>query len=920
LSNSSVTSNEYAHSPFNSSISFDGTASDIVRIPDAPLLNLAGDYTITAWFNLTVDASGQGILKAAGSKYNYQLAPRSGRVFQVQMYDGSGNPYCTGTHAITLNTWNHIAMVYKKGATLKLYVNGVEDCSVADSISGDPRTTQPLELGGGIGEVWPGGSIDELRIYNITLTPLELQQEYYNGINNITRLGAAETNAAAVPTSIDLWLNGSANNLTMTYGSIVNITAKINVTDLPVELLKNSTLFNNDTTISYNMTSINWFKAGYYEIKANFGGNATYSASSKILYITVNKQPTTLNLTFNGTNADQTITYPAGINVTGWDSILTSGLALSKNGTVVSNSYLEKLGAGVFNFTINYTHENYTASPITRYLTVNKAASGLVLSSSPSWSVAENTPVTISCSITAPLTKTLYKNGIAVSSPYSATLGYGNYNITCLSSNTMNYTPGTSYYNLAVTSGGFGCSDNTTFAFRKSIDLSEPMLVLNFTTLVSNKMVKSDLSDVWVNSSIPNIWKNQTLGNLLILNNSGLSGSAYVYFGNYLNRVNYPNNTFEVAGSNETFAIYDEVNPYYSIDLFDEMEGSYLLPPGANNTISLYCSGGSTTADINTSRFLVAAFEQLSDLKVNVIYSSTEIYWRNLITRSSVEDKDFYLADANNNQVVEIIFTLQDNTGDFAGSVFKVKKWLEGTEQTITEMNFDAQSKAVGYLINGEKYELYVDNGEEERNIGFLYVEASDLSKTIVVGAITTTNITAGNVSVYLNLSEGNIVFTWIDPGSNTNLVEFWVFNDTTGVQYYYASSTNRSRVSFTYLVPDPNGTYRVKYSIHHGLFGNDTIESVTSLSGSWLYPLVFPLVSIITNLGGSGIVWLTFIFILPIPMLFTEKFSGAGAIVFIALIGLLAYWKLYTISAAALGLGLFFAFLIEYKQRRKEP
>jgi len=914
LSNSSIGTNSYARSPFNNSIYF-GTSTDVAIIPDNDLLDLAGSYTITLWLNITSAANSITIQKV-GTGYNYEIAPRNTMKIQIQMYDGTNNPYCTGATALTLNTWYHVATVYNKGGTYKLYINGVEDCSVADSITGTVINTAPMMIGGGTFI----GSVDEIRIYNTTKTQLELQQEYYNGINNATRLGAEENNIPGTPTKIDLWLNRSASNLTMTYGDIVNITAKINVTNLNVEMTSNAILFNNDTTISYNMTNINWFKNNTFEIKANFGGNASHGSSSATLYIKVLKQPTTLNLTFNGTNADTTITYGAGVNVTGWDSVLTDSYVLSKNGTVVSNPYLMKLGASYYNFTINYTHENYTASPVTRFLTVNKNDSGLVLSVSPSWSVAENTPVTIGCSIYSPLTRILYKNGITVSNPYSATLTYGNYNFTCVASDNMNYTPGSSYYNLAVTSGGFGCSDNTTFAFRKSIDLTEPILVLNFTTLVSNHLVRSDLSDIWINATAPNIWKNVTNGYLIIINNSGLAGTGYVYFGNYINRVSYPNNTFEVAGSNDTLTTYEEVNPYYNIDLFDELEGTYLFPPGANNSISLYCSGGSTTIDINDTQFLVAAFEKLADIKITVTYSSTEIYWRNLIARSSVEDKNFYLVDANLHQVVEMVFTLQDNTGDFSGSIFKIKKWMEGTEQTITEMNFDAQSKAVAYLVNGEKYQLYVDNGAEERGVGFLYIEASDLSKTVVVGHITTTNITQGNVSVYLNLTGGAIVFTWLDPGSNTNLVEFWVYNDTNGTQYYYASSTNRSRVSFTYIVPDPNGTYRVKYSIHHGLFGNDTYEVITSLLGSWLYPVVFPLTAIITNLGGSGIVWLTFIFILPVPMLFTEKFSGVGAFVFVVLIGLLVYWKQYSLSAAAIGLGLFFAFLIELKLRRNQP
>ena len=74
-----------------------------------------------------------------------------------------------GSTALAVNTWTHLAATYD-GATLRLYVNGVQVASGARSGSLAP-STRPLQIGGDsvYGQNF-AGLIDDVRVYHVALT------------------------------------------------------------------------------------------------------------------------------------------------------------------------------------------------------------------------------------------------------------------------------------------------------------------------------------------------------------------------------------------------------------------------------------------------------------------------------------------------------------------------------------------------------------------------------------------------------------------------------------------------------------------------------------------------------------------------------------------------------------------------------
>ena len=81
-----------------------------------------------------------------------------------------------GPGKLTTNTWTHLAATYD-GATVRLYVNGAQVSSRAQT-GQIAISTNPLQIGGDsiYGQYFPG-NIDEVRVYNRALSTAEIQHD-----------------------------------------------------------------------------------------------------------------------------------------------------------------------------------------------------------------------------------------------------------------------------------------------------------------------------------------------------------------------------------------------------------------------------------------------------------------------------------------------------------------------------------------------------------------------------------------------------------------------------------------------------------------------------------------------------------------------------------------------------------------------
>ena len=174
---------------YGNALSFNGT-SNRVDILDSSSLHLTSAMTLAAWVNPTsLSSAWQDVIYKGNVNYFLMASSDNGGSPVGGGTFGSTIKGSFGTAALAANTWTYLATTYD-GSFIKLYVNGVQVSSVA--MTGPIKTSlNPLQIGGDTvnGQNFKG-LIDEVRVYNRSLTQAEIQSDM-----------AANLVAASLPTS-----------------------------------------------------------------------------------------------------------------------------------------------------------------------------------------------------------------------------------------------------------------------------------------------------------------------------------------------------------------------------------------------------------------------------------------------------------------------------------------------------------------------------------------------------------------------------------------------------------------------------------------------------------------------------------------------------------------------------------------------
>ncbi|GAB5604178.1 DUF6701 domain-containing protein [Sideroxyarcus sp. TK5] len=175
-------------------------AANYVQIADSDRLDLTNTLTVTAWLKPARwgGTPGKDALMSFISKgTNYKAhIDASGKVYWQW-----GTSSLTSAASVPINAWTHVALVYTNGLQT-LYINGVANSSAA--LSGTlPTNTLPLQIGDdqgyGGGTRRFDGMIDEVKIFNVALTPAEIADGYANEDSGKNWYGSAR----ACPSLLD---------------------------------------------------------------------------------------------------------------------------------------------------------------------------------------------------------------------------------------------------------------------------------------------------------------------------------------------------------------------------------------------------------------------------------------------------------------------------------------------------------------------------------------------------------------------------------------------------------------------------------------------------------------------------------------------------------------------------------------------
>jgi len=186
-----------AEGKWGSAIRF--SSMDYVEAADSTALDVTGDLSLEAWVksNATAYAENAGII----SKWRNMVGNPNQRAYELYVNktdnaigfavspDGTyPSSWSLRSHAsISLDAWHHVVATFSPSQAMRIYINGVLDSEI---VSGVPsaifNSPAPLWLGTQydltLPSIYFNGSIDEVRVWNRSLSASEVRQHYYSNI------------------------------------------------------------------------------------------------------------------------------------------------------------------------------------------------------------------------------------------------------------------------------------------------------------------------------------------------------------------------------------------------------------------------------------------------------------------------------------------------------------------------------------------------------------------------------------------------------------------------------------------------------------------------------------------------------------------------------------------------------------------
>jgi hypothetical protein len=165
-----------------SSLIFNGK-DNYIEVPYSKSINIQ-NFSVEAWINCYNPRMGkyQTFFANGGSTYSYILRVDNDGFIFFSIHDGSTEKYIRSDTKISNNTFYHVVGTFDV-STLRgyLYINGIKQASELIATMPPRKNSQPLTIGGSpYWKDWFNGIIDEVRVYNRTLSQKEIKINYLN--------------------------------------------------------------------------------------------------------------------------------------------------------------------------------------------------------------------------------------------------------------------------------------------------------------------------------------------------------------------------------------------------------------------------------------------------------------------------------------------------------------------------------------------------------------------------------------------------------------------------------------------------------------------------------------------------------------------------------------------------------------------
>jgi hypothetical protein len=834
------------------SLRFDGF-NDYVDVGNNISLNINESLTVMAWIKFPSAVNYSRIASKHGSEgYGWTFGTNAYRLLFGFSTTGSDWNEWTGDTELSGLVWYHAAIVrnYSEGKVY-FYLNGISDRTPATISGGIAITSTTAKIGkdgycGGSGITGCpfNGTIDEVAIYNRSLSAEEIRYHYWR------RMYFTPEATASL---------ASETNQTCLYNSgTTTLAANLNCYDL--NITNNATLVTNNynITIENDLNLINGtfnMTGSYITVVRNWDSSPSAA--------TLNKGTSTVNFTGTGSiklrnnyqyNFYNLIVAQTGQTTTASTDIGNDGNLTIAGGNYTSSSYSHTMRqAGLMNFinngivdidfqyyatsgTINVTSTKYgknlyiasgAASSVTSRLTGNINVSQNLILYGSDWTGA-NTP--------------LYTNNYTINVTNNFTIGNnpGIYGGASLNANNSTILVG----------GNIIVNDNPTFMNRSYINATNAIFYIgrNWNSSSTNESWNMGNSTIIFNGGttqrIYTMWTNKSLPNVLIRNNSNvnlysavnLSGS----FGDSLN-----NGTLNLG----SYIMYVDKN-------WDSYSGSLTFTSGTS-TVVFTGTGASRTQDGFNNAFNnlnITAGASRSSTTGNAFTSVTGLFFVN----GTIVEGSWWQSYSNANPLIigsagnfsggdyaacnQFNFTLPNGTYNgialYMGNNYQAKLSGNTNITSAIEIYYNGWC-GIGSgesILNTSGYNLTLGTiSELDGRPGAIYSNGSwvNLKENAEISDISYINFGASNWNISKNFTSYSTSSSWNAGTANITFTggrnQTVNFTSTNPANFYNVFINNNSNVTL-------NSNLNLSGSFGNGL-DNGTINMQSynlSIGGNW--------------------------------------------------------------------------------------
>ncbi len=175
----------------NAAYSFNGSGNYLEKTTPSFMFSPTGTFSVSFWINRPSTTGGVAMMSGSGTANNFIWLFSGGAANNTFGTNKQQSAWIWANSPYTVNQWEHYVCMFINGV-MRIYRNGVLEASATYSHTGALSTVLPFYIGKDIGTSYFNGSIDDVAIWNRSLTNCEIQKMYTSQLPNIVSNAGAD--------------------------------------------------------------------------------------------------------------------------------------------------------------------------------------------------------------------------------------------------------------------------------------------------------------------------------------------------------------------------------------------------------------------------------------------------------------------------------------------------------------------------------------------------------------------------------------------------------------------------------------------------------------------------------------------------------------------------------------------------------